>query len=368
MMKIVFFGSSSNFSLAHASAIQKEFSLAGIVDSAPRGSTGKRAALQGRRSVLGKFAKEHKIPYLYTLNGSSPETAEFLRSVGCELICVASMPGLLKENIIRLPARGVINAHPSKLPDYRGPDPNFWIFYNGEEEGGCTIHYIDAGEDTGGILAQACFRIPLEMSRGEYEETIRKLSPRLMVRVIQKIEEGTAAPRPQPHIEELFRARRTAPEDYQIDFSTWDVRRAYHFLNGTDCLDRILQIPYKTVKVTGFSQQSLTPESPKPCIRCENGVVFYRVSGSFRKTVKRLLAALGLYPAPAALSGKSTQQNNSVDINKKSPPPPAELVYFDGNLPFAERFPLWNRERPAACVSPNPPASACERRGTGARV
>ncbi len=318
MLNIVFFGTSYDFSLAHASAIQREFSLAGIVDSASRGSTGKRAALQRRQSALRKFAKEHNIPYLYTLNSSSPEVAEFLLSVDCELICVASMPGLLKENIIRLPAKGIINAHPSKLPHYRGPDPNFWIFYNGEEEGGCTIHYIDIGEDTGGILAQECFPIPFEMSCGEYRKTISKLSSTLMVQVIQKIEEETAAPRPQPHIEGLFRARRTAPEDYKIDFSTWDVRRAYHFLNGTDCLDRILQIPYKIVKVTGFSQQPPTPESQSPYIRCENGVVFYHVSGSFRKTVKRLLVALGLYPAPVASSDGSPQQNNSVNINKKT--------------------------------------------------
>lgn len=159
-MKIVFWGTGSDFSLAHVAAIQEGFSLSGIVDSAPRGSTGKRTALLRRRSALYKFAKEHNIPYFYSLNNSSPDVANFLRSVDCELICVASMPGLLKENIIRIPTKGVINAHSAKLPNYRGPNPDFWIFYNGEEEGACTIHYIDIGEDTGDILSQECFPIP----------------------------------------------------------------------------------------------------------------------------------------------------------------------------------------------------------------
>ena len=52
---------------------------------------------------------------------------------------------------------GVINLHGGLSPDYRGADCTFWALYNGEPENiGCTLHYIDAGIDTGKVIAHIC--------------------------------------------------------------------------------------------------------------------------------------------------------------------------------------------------------------------
>ncbi len=47
----------------------------------------------------------------------------------------------------------VVNLHISALPWNRGSDPNFWSFFDDTPKG-VTIHRIDAGIDTGNILAQ----------------------------------------------------------------------------------------------------------------------------------------------------------------------------------------------------------------------
>jgi methionyl-tRNA formyltransferase len=47
----------------------------------------------------------------------------------------------------------IINLHPSYLPWNRGPFPNFWSWLTDSPKG-VTIHYIDAGVDTGDIIAQ----------------------------------------------------------------------------------------------------------------------------------------------------------------------------------------------------------------------
>jgi folate-dependent phosphoribosylglycinamide formyltransferase PurN len=47
----------------------------------------------------------------------------------------------------------IINLHVSLLPWNRGADPNFWSWFEGSPKG-VTIHQIDAGMDTGPILAQ----------------------------------------------------------------------------------------------------------------------------------------------------------------------------------------------------------------------
>jgi methionyl-tRNA formyltransferase len=70
---------------------------------------------------------------------------EFLISYGYRYI--------IKEDIIRLFPRKIVNLHISFLPWNRGADPNPWSFLE-DTPMGVTIHYIDAGVDTGDILAQ----------------------------------------------------------------------------------------------------------------------------------------------------------------------------------------------------------------------
>jgi methionyl-tRNA formyltransferase len=62
--------------------------------------------------------------------------------------------GLLKQPLIdRFPGR-IINIHLGLSPYYRGAGTNFWPLVNGEPEYcGATIHFLDAGVDSGPIIA-----------------------------------------------------------------------------------------------------------------------------------------------------------------------------------------------------------------------
>ncbi len=52
---------------------------------------------------------------------------------------------------------GMLNLHGGLSPDYRGADCTFWALYNGEpEQVGCTLHFINAGIDTGALVAHVC--------------------------------------------------------------------------------------------------------------------------------------------------------------------------------------------------------------------
>lgn len=53
----------------------------------------------------------------------------------------------------------IINCHPGRLPQYRGARPANWSLVNGERLHGVTIHVIDAGIDSGPILAEAHFSL-----------------------------------------------------------------------------------------------------------------------------------------------------------------------------------------------------------------
>jgi methionyl-tRNA formyltransferase len=62
---------------------------------------------------------------------------------------------ILKGPMIRLPRLGVLNAHSSILPAYRGVFSEFWQTLHGRlKTAGVTIHSIDEGVDTGDLLVQ----------------------------------------------------------------------------------------------------------------------------------------------------------------------------------------------------------------------
>jgi methionyl-tRNA formyltransferase len=66
---------------------------------------------------------------------------------------LAWWPHLLKGRILTLPELGWVNIHPSYLPFNRGKHPNFWCLAD-ETPCGVSLHYIDAGVDTGDVIAQ----------------------------------------------------------------------------------------------------------------------------------------------------------------------------------------------------------------------
>jgi len=54
----------------------------------------------------------------------------------------------------------IVNIHGSALPEMKGGGGLSWNLMMGERHGGCTIHLVDAGIDTGDILLQQTYRLP----------------------------------------------------------------------------------------------------------------------------------------------------------------------------------------------------------------
>jgi methionyl-tRNA formyltransferase len=85
--------------------------------------------------------------------------ASMLRPLEPDLIFTTGFSWKLPPELLALPRLGSVNAHPSLLPRYRGPNPLFWQFMNGETQGGLTMHRMDADFDTGPILVQRAIEI-----------------------------------------------------------------------------------------------------------------------------------------------------------------------------------------------------------------
>jgi len=78
---------------------------------------------------------------------------ELARRLNPDLIAVFGT-SLIRGHLLSMGRLGIVNLHGGLSPEYRGADCTFWALYNGEpEKVGCTLHYIDAGIDTGKLIA-----------------------------------------------------------------------------------------------------------------------------------------------------------------------------------------------------------------------
>ena len=82
-----------------------------------------------------------------------PDVVRLADQLQPDLIAVFGT-SLIRGELLHKGRLGMINLHGGLSPEYRGSDCTFWALYNGEpEKVGCTLHYIDAGIDTGRLIA-----------------------------------------------------------------------------------------------------------------------------------------------------------------------------------------------------------------------
>ena len=91
---------------------------------------------------------------LLTVNSlAGDEVVDILRDVRPDLLVLGGAP-ILPAAVLDLPRMGTLNAHPGLLPRYRGVDVVAHAILNGDPVG-ATVHFVDAGIDTGRVVSQA---------------------------------------------------------------------------------------------------------------------------------------------------------------------------------------------------------------------
>jgi methionyl-tRNA formyltransferase len=142
------------------------------VTAAPVGLALRRAyAEAGSGPPLEDVATE--VVRVPTLNGDEARAA--LRRLDAD-VAISLDNAIIRPETFSLPAHGTINVHHGAVPGYRGGPPVFWELRDGLGTVGFTIHLIDAGIDTGPVLARG--EVPIER-RATLAETLGATIPRL---------------------------------------------------------------------------------------------------------------------------------------------------------------------------------------------
>ncbi len=114
-------------------------------------------------SGILQIAREFGVPSVYLPPGKfrtklEPEAeialVEILRDAAVELVVLAGWMRLLKEPTLNAFPHRILNIHPSLLPRFPGLEAWKQALRASETVTGCTVHYVDAGVDTGEIIAQ----------------------------------------------------------------------------------------------------------------------------------------------------------------------------------------------------------------------
>ncbi|MCX8157524.1 MAG: methionyl-tRNA formyltransferase [Verrucomicrobiae bacterium] len=146
-----------------------------------------------------------------------PGFLEQLRGMQPDLVVVAAYGQILPQALLDIPPHGCLNVHASLLPRWRGAAPIQWAIMAGDEETGVTIMKIDAGLDTGDMLATVRTPIYETDNAQTLHDRLAALGAELLVQTIPGYLAGQIRPRPQP-AEGVTYARKLTKEDGRLDW------------------------------------------------------------------------------------------------------------------------------------------------------
>lgn len=106
------------------------------------------------------------------------------------VVVLAGFMRILGQAFLDAFPRRVVNIHPSLLPAFPGVDAQKQAFDKGVRITGCTVHLVDAGTDTGPILAQAAVPVLDDDDRDRLAARILVQEHRILPAVLQWIAEG----------------------------------------------------------------------------------------------------------------------------------------------------------------------------------
>lgn len=213
------------------------------------------------------------------------EAQETLRRLAPDAVIVAAYGKILPPEVLGIPPLGCLNLHPSLLPRYRGPSPVPAAILNGDAVAGVTVMLMDAGLDTGPVLAQREEPIRDEDTARTLTERLFLLGATLMVETLERWARGDISLVPQDPAQATT-TRLLTKEDGWLDFANsaerlWRAVRAYDPWPGTFTRwkGRVLKVltarpwPEDTLHPPG-TVVALPPGAPAPAgVQCGQGIL-----------------------------------------------------------------------------------------------
>lgn len=150
-------------------------------------------------SGILSYARDYQIPALYVHPGKfrtkleeevEQDIVRLLQEANVELVVLAGFMRVVKRSLLEAFPRAIINIHPSLLPDFPGLAAWKQALAAGASFTGCTVHYVEAGVDTGQIIDQRTVPILPGDTPELLHARIQEVEHELLPAVIQNLAMG----------------------------------------------------------------------------------------------------------------------------------------------------------------------------------
>lgn len=131
-----------------------------------------------------------EVPMLRDRNQWNQVMESVLTDLGADLVVSAGFMRVLGPNVVAAFAGRLINTHPALLPDFPGAHAVRDALAAGVTTTGTTVHFVDAGVDTGPIIAQREVEILADDNEESLHERIKIVERELLVETVKNIVTG----------------------------------------------------------------------------------------------------------------------------------------------------------------------------------
>ncbi|MBY0135240.1 methionyl-tRNA formyltransferase [Paracoccus yeei] len=190
-MRVIFMGT-PDFSVPALRAIAARHEVAAVYSQPPR------AAGRGQKprpSPVHRAAETLGIPVRTPERLKSPEEQAAFAAVGADVAVVVAYGLILPQPVLDAPRLGCLNIHASLLPRWRGAAPIHRAIMAGDAETGVAIMQMQAGLDTGPVLAEARTPIGPEDTTADLHDRLAEMGAALIGDVLDRLP-LPAAPQP----------------------------------------------------------------------------------------------------------------------------------------------------------------------------
>jgi methionyl-tRNA formyltransferase len=180
-----------------------------------------RPAGRGRKlamSPVKECALAHGLDVYQPATLKTEKEAETLRALKPDAMIVIAYGLILPPSILAIPKFGCINVHASLLPRWRGAAPIQRAIEAGDDMTGITIMQMDAGLDTGAMLALAATPIHAHDTAASLHDRLAEIGASLLPGTLAKLERGEITPQAQDTTHATY-ARKLTKDEARLDWS-----------------------------------------------------------------------------------------------------------------------------------------------------
>lgn len=171
---------------------------------------------KSRELEIEAVAREHNIPVISRDNLN--EAREQLASYNAEAAVLIAYGKIVPQHVIDIFPKGIINLHPSLLPQHRGPTPLESVILEGAAETGVSIMQLSAAMDAGPVYAQQTVPLSGQEDKQVLADQLAALGSQLIIENLPAILDGSLTASPQDNSQATY-DNKIDKTDGQLDFT-----------------------------------------------------------------------------------------------------------------------------------------------------